>query len=44
MTAPDRVISQARVMAAFADLNRQIERQQKQAQTAAQNAAQPQQW
>jgi hypothetical protein len=44
MTAPDRVISHARVMAAFTNLNRQIERQQKQAQTAAQNAAQAQQW
>jgi hypothetical protein len=43
MTAPDRVISHARVMAAFATLNRQIERKQKQAQTAAQNAAQAQQ-
>jgi hypothetical protein len=39
MNVPDRVISHAAVMAAFADLNRQIKRQQKQAQTAAQNAA-----
>jgi hypothetical protein len=44
MTAPERVISHARKMAAFADLNRQIERQQNQVQTAAQNAAQAQQW
>jgi hypothetical protein len=40
MSAPDRVISHAAVMAAFADLNRHIERQQKEAQTTAQNAAQ----
>ncbi|MEA2484864.1 MAG: hypothetical protein QOC55_2811 [Thermoleophilaceae bacterium] len=30
MSAPDRVISHAAVMAAFADLNRRIERQQTQ--------------